>query len=273
LLWLIPVASSGEAWIRSPQAPTYFAVDVADVDVAVEWYTRAFGVSLVDDNTADDGRWRIANLASASVAIEIIYDRRSSALDDGARVHGLRKLGVAVPDVRVIADRVESDTGDLPEVIEFEEHSIRLIQLRDPEGNVIQLHSPLQVDRSDEAVLLEMHRDVLLYHISGDIESWLATESDQYVSANRGEISYPTIEERRARLKPYLDATTFHEYRDVVEPVVRVYDDGSLGWVICEVQMLGEQNGEEISGAWAWVELYANDGDGWLRVGNVSNRR
>jgi hypothetical protein len=47
---------------------------------------------------------------------------------------------------------------------------------------------------SDESVLLQMHRDVLRYHVENDLDAWMETESENYVSANRGEISHPTHE-------------------------------------------------------------------------------
>lgn len=127
--------------------------------------------------------------------------------------------------------------------------------------------------QSDEEVLLQMHLDVLRYHIENDLDSWLATDSEDYVSANRGVISRPTIEEKRQRLQPYLDATEFSYYRDVVDPVVRVSEDGTLGWVICQVELAGVSDGEEFESAWAWIELYAKEDGEWRRVGNVSNRK
>ncbi len=277
LLLAFPASSHGESWITSYKAPAYFAVDVGDVDSAIAWYSQAFGVELVDDTTAEDGRWRIANLGNEHVSIEIIFDRRSTVADGDARFRGLVKTGMSVADVRVVADRVEADTGERPRVLDFEAHGIRLIQLHDPEGNVIQLHSPLHDvptdEPTDEQAILQMHRDVLRYHIEGDLDAWMAEESESYVSANRGEISRPSIEDRRARLQPYLESTTFSEYRDLVEPVVRVSEDGTLGWVICQVQIASERDGEQRNSVWAWVELYAKQDGAWRRVGNVSNRR
>ena len=116
-----------------------------------------------------------------------------------------------------------------------------------------------------------MHRDVLRYHIEGDVDAWMATESENYISANRGEISRPGIEGRRARLKPYLDGTTFTTYRDLVDPEVRISEDGTLGWVVCQIEMVGRQGDEEIGAVWAWIELYAKEDGDWRRVGNVSN--
>ena len=272
-LTVLPATTLGSPWVVSPEAPAYFAVDVVEMDAAIAWYTQALGLEVLSDTTAEGGLWRIANLGREEILIELIFDRRSSALGEGDRVHGLAKVGFSVPDVRLVADRVEADTGERPRVLDFESGGIRLIQLHDPEGNIIQLHSPLSDEPEDEQVLLQLHRDVLRYHMEGDLESWMAGESEDYVSANRGEISRPSVEDRRARLEPYLTATTFTKYRDVVEPVVRVSEDGTLGWVICQIEIEGERGGEEIGSEWAWIELYAKQDGEWRRVGNVSNRK
>ncbi len=131
---------------------------------------------------------------------------------------------------------------------------------------------------SDEKVLREMHQKVVQAHFDGDVDSWLELETAEYISANRGEIRYPSKEERRAGRLPYLQATTFTEYRDVVEPIVKISKDGTLGWVIVQVKVSGVQKtseGAQISVAFesAWVELYEKKNGRWLCVGNVSNMK
>lgn len=132
-------------------------------------------------------------------------------------------------------------------------------------------------DRSgDRARLLELHAEAMEAHRAGDVELLLRAEPDDYVVASRGKISRPTVEERRAALGPYLRATRFTEYVDVVPPVVEVSQDGTLGWVIAQVRARGEQAGaggarEPVEFESAWIELYEKRGDRWYRVGNVSN--
>jgi len=46
-----------------------------------------------------------------------------------------------VPDVAVIADRVEESTGERPSVVEFEQMNQKILQLTDPEGNRLQFMS------------------------------------------------------------------------------------------------------------------------------------
>jgi hypothetical protein len=113
-------------------------------------------------------------------------------------------------------------------------------------------------------------------HRLGDVELMLRAESEDYVVANRGEISRPTLEQRRARFGPYLGSTRFDEYVDVAPPTVMVSRDGTLGWVIVQVRARGEQTAasgtkQTITFESAWIELYEKRGNEWLRVGNVSN--
>lgn len=132
--------------------------------------------------------------------------------------------------------------------------------------------------QADVAALQAVHETVLQAHRDGDVEGWLAVEADSYVVANRGRITFPTMEERRAAREPYLASTRFSRYEDVREPLVTISEDGSLGWLIAEVAVTGKQtlpdgSEEAVESVYTWIELYRrNDGE-WRLVGNVSNSR
>jgi hypothetical protein len=126
--------------------------------------------------------------------------------------------------------------------------------------------------------LLSLHEKVLRAHRESDVELLLADESDDYVVANRGDITRPTLEQRRARLGGYLRATRFTEYRDLAPPIATVSADGTLGWVVVQVQARGTQAGPagealKVDFTSAWIELYRKDAGRWKRIGNVSNFR
>ena len=44
----------------------------------------------------------------------------------------------------------------------------------------------------DERQLLAAHQQVIQAHLNKDVTAWLDGETDEYLSANRGEIMYPT---------------------------------------------------------------------------------
>jgi hypothetical protein len=138
--------------------------------------------------------------------------------------------------------------------------------------------APAEAPGREAAVsqLLSLHRDVIDAHLRGDPAGITGRESEDYVLAGRGEITFPSLESRRERFAGYLGATTFTEYRDMVEPVVQVSPDGNLGWVIAQVEARGKQVSQDgteelISFQWAWIELYERRDGRWFRVGNLSN--
>lgn len=126
------------------------------------------------------------------------------------------------------------------------------------------------------AELRALHEKVMRAHRESDVEVLLEDEAADYVVANRGEITRPTIPQRRERLGSYLRASRFTEYRDLVEPVVGVSADATAGWVIVQVTARGRQSlaggGEApVEFTSAWIELYEKREGKWWRTGNVSN--
>lgn len=131
---------------------------------------------------------------------------------------------------------------------------------------------------ADVAALLAIHQTILAAHLEGTVEPWMATEADRIVSANNGVISFPEKEARAAGRAAYLARTRFTVYRDLREPIVTVSADGTLGWLLAEVEVKGMQHDDAgvetpIEATWAWIELYEKQEGAWKGVGNVSNRR
>jgi hypothetical protein len=129
---------------------------------------------------------------------------------------------------------------------------------------------------TDTELLRSLHEKVMRAHREHNVELLLEDETSEYVVANKGEVTRPTLEERRAHLGSYLQSTAFEEYRDLVEPTVHVSQDGTLGWVIVQVQARGIQttqagHKEPLEFVSAWIELYRKRDGRWYRVGNVSN--
>jgi hypothetical protein len=137
------------------------------------------------------------------------------------------------------------------------------------------LHA-LALAADDRELLLKLHEKVMRAHLQGNVDLLLEDETPDYVVAGRGEVSRPSLEERRARLGPYLASTTFETYVDMIPPVVRISGDGTLGWVVVQVEAKGEHkttSGEKqpLEFVSAWIELYEKRDGRWYRTGNVSN--
>jgi hypothetical protein len=126
---------------------------------------------------------------------------------------------------------------------------------------------------ADRARLLALHEQAMEAHRKGDVDLLLQADDADFILANRGEISRPSLEQRRQFFGSYLRGVRFAEYVDVVAPVAQVSADGTTGWVIAQVRARGTEvggAGRSLQFESAWIELYEKRGD-WRRVGNVSN--
>ena len=126
--------------ISGTDFPFYFAVLTEDIEVSSRFYQDTFGLVVRDDNADPDGRWRIVNLESDALTVELIRDARASAAN---RPLGFFKVGFRVPDVNKVADRLETATGEKPRVVRHEAHGIDILQISDPDGNTLQLSSTI----------------------------------------------------------------------------------------------------------------------------------
>lgn len=141
---------------------------------------------------------------------------------------------------------------------------------------VLSCASGARLSSGDEDQLLRLHEEALRAHRESSIDLLLEAEEDDYVVSSQGQVSRPNREARRQGLGPYLESTRFSVYRDQIPPVVKVSKDGSLGWVIAQIEAKGEQTEPDgtvapLEFVSSWIELYEKRGGRWLRVGNVSN--
>jgi len=130
----------------------------------------------------------------------------------------------------------------------------------------------------DRQRLLELHEAGLQAHRDGDVEALLRHQTDDFLLLDGGAASTLSKQQRREFLGPYLAATTFEFYRDGAPPIVSVSADGSLGWVIAQVEARGSSvnaRGEPatVEFSAAWIELYERRAGEWLAVGNASTIR
>ena len=129
---------------------------------------------------------------------------------------------------------------------------------------------------SHETQLRALHAKVLRAHLESDVDLLLEDDAPEGTQANRGVVSTTGAADTRSHMGSYLARTTFTEYRDLIEPLVAVSRDGTLGWVIVQVYARGTQRQDDgkvepLEFTCAWIELYARREGRWLRVGNVSN--
>lgn len=129
---------------------------------------------------------------------------------------------------------------------------------------------------SDEQQLLALHEQGLRAHRESNIDLLVQPQGEGFTVVSAGEVIDATVEGTRQSLGPYLKATRFSVYRDKIPPRVKISADGSLGWVIAQVEAKGEQTVaggkvEPLEFVCAWIELYEKRNGRWVQIGNVSN--
>jgi hypothetical protein len=128
----------------------------------------------------------------------------------------------------------------------------------------------------DEAQLLLLHEEAMRAHRESNVDLLLKGAEDDFIVSSRGEVSHPDLEARRQFLGPYLESTRFSVYRDLIPPIVKVSADGSLGWVVVQVEAKGEQTEPDgtvapLEFVSSWISLYEKRNGRWVGIGNVSN--
>jgi hypothetical protein len=127
----------------------------------------------------------------------------------------------------------------------------------------------------DAEEILRLHKELIESHKAYDVDKLFTPEADSVVTVNGGEVFFQTKKERIPRFKQYLENTSFEEYRDLIEPIVRVSKDGTLGWLIAQVKITGahideSKKSKPFDTVWAWIELYEKRNGRWYRIGDVS---
>lgn len=130
----------------------------------------------------------------------------------------------------------------------------------------------------DAEEILKIHEALLAAHLANNIEGVLAAEADTILVVGRGEVSMASKEERTRQFGRYLERSEFEQYRDVIPPIIRVSADGTMGWLVAQVQIVGDETGDggarvPIESIWAWIELYEKREGRWVRVGEVSSMK
>lgn len=130
---------------------------------------------------------------------------------------------------------------------------------------------PAVIDiEQEKASLLGVYRREVRSHLDLDAD-WLAdTTGESFIYTGAGKIGRETPESIRKFFKGYFEGATYLQYDDLEPPVVRVSDDGSMGWVISRVKVRRTQGGQERGFVYAGGMIYEKREGQWVRVANVS---
>ena len=129
-----------------------------------------------------------------------------------------------------------------------------------------------------KAELLSLHQAGSQAHRDKDVDFFLQDIAPDYLSVARGNIRRPTADAIRVQFSNYLGNTDFDEYTDLSEPIVGISADGSMGWLIAQVKVSGQQqvgdgSTQPLDFVSAWLMLYERQDDRWVRLADVSTFR
>jgi len=133
---------------------------------------------------------------------------------------------------------------------------------------------PIELEKQE---LLERHQELLRAVRQGDLDAWLALETEDYVECSDGQIREPSVSERRAKLSLWLGSLNLQRYEDASDPIVEVANDGSLAWLFTRIHLVGTKKNEDggetgIDSLEPWVELYQKVQGEWKLRGRQSGR-
>ena len=180
------------------------------------------------------------------------------AYKDWEDMHGLR-----LPKTVVIDDGTRVFTYDFGEV-------------RFNFGSLDALRAPYLV-LTEEQRLIRLHRVAMDAHWSGDLSVMNQVWADSVTELSRGQVNSRSGEEYAGMFEAMMSGRDYTVYDDLIRPLVVVSEDGTLGWVMVQVEAEGfifDDQGraaDPFDFVCAWVELYKKQNGEWRMAGNVSN--
>lgn len=130
---------------------------------------------------------------------------------------------------------------------------------------------------ADEQKLLRLHRIVMDDHFFGDASGMKSVNRAPFTVVSEGEVYTMTDAESDAGFDRIMGSRDYTVYDDLIRPVVKISEDGSLAWVIVKVYAKGIRFDTEgkpaapLEFTSAWIELYEKTDGVWKMTGNVSN--
>ena len=123
----------------------------------------------------------------------------------------------------------------------------------------------LSVEKENIIKLHNLQRD---YHFNKDSVAFVNQLSDNFISVNKGKITYPKREETLSRYHRYFSSVEFVKWDDMTPPIIKFSDDGSLAYCIIdkivELTFLDSNKKKvEQKTHFAWTSIYKKYGDEW----------
>lgn len=138
-----------------PSGRQFIGLSVPDAKASATWYQQAFGLQVLRETEAPDGRARVLVLGSDSLLIELLQHRDALPFDSRshksrAMVHGLFKVGFEVADLEMTLKQLRQLGAELmtADIVDDREQGLRYLLVRDNNGNLLQLFgTPAKAER------------------------------------------------------------------------------------------------------------------------------
>lgn len=149
-------------------------------------------------------------------------------------------------------------------------------QIRFNQGDLASYRAPDNVI-NDEQRLLRLHRNVMDDHFFERTDNLAKVAGENITIVSSGSVYNMDKQANQKGLKRIMNSRKHYRYDDLIRPQVTLSKDGTLGWVIVQVQAQGirlDENSKPtvpLNFISAWIELYQKHQGAWKMVGNVSN--
>src|SRR6476660_2939433 len=133
--------------------------------------------------------------------------------------------------------------------------------------------SPAQ--RKAEGELLALHQADRRAHFDHDINGLLRNLGSELLDVHDGKINHLSREDVRKKFAEYFQRAQFTAWDDREPPIVRVSDDGSMGWMIVHVRIAyteKDNSGKSVvhDDTMAWMSAYEKREGHWTMTAVTS---
>lgn len=131
---------------------------------------------------------------------------------------------------------------------------------------------------ADSLALLRLHQRGREAHLAKRADWLVEGQADSLISVSRGGVSVNRRERVRATFQPYLDASTFQAWDDIVPPRIRISPDGQMAYVVVQkrVHLTSRDSTGKVEAErtrFAWMSVYEKQGGEWRMTAIASTDR
>ena len=131
---------------------------------------------------------------------------------------------------------------------------------------------------ADSLALLRLQQRGREAHLAKRADWLVEGQADSLISVSGGRVAVNPRERVRANFQPYLDASTFQAWDDIVPPRIRISADGQMAYVVVEKRVhlttrdsTGATQAERTR--FAWMSVYEKQGGEWRMTAIASTDR